>query len=190
MNEEKELGTKSRASRDPAGRRKAIVNACADLIVSEGIRKITNRRVADLAGVPLGSTTQYFKSVDDLRYAGLMELAERVDQEYESMFKDFNSNDFNAAVFSKALIDFFSNEQRVQAAAELYAAAIDDVDVRAITKRSHKAFTKHCSDYIGEKRMGILEAFIEGALVYACINGKSLDESSIKLAMELILAEE
>ena len=29
-----------------------------------------NRRVAEEAGVPLGSTTQYFKSIDELRREG------------------------------------------------------------------------------------------------------------------------
>ena len=58
---------KKRAPRDPAGRRQAIIDAAANLIAREGSSKITNRRVAEEAGVPLGSTTQYFKSIDELR---------------------------------------------------------------------------------------------------------------------------
>ena len=61
---------KKRAPRDPAGRRQAIIDAAANLIAREGSSKITNRRVAEEAGVPLGSTTQYFKSIDELRREG------------------------------------------------------------------------------------------------------------------------
>lgn len=84
----KSLQNRSRAPRDPIGRRKAIINAVADLIMEEGISKVTNRRVTVYAGVPLSSTTQYFKSIGDLRYAGLEELALRVDSEYRAIFAE------------------------------------------------------------------------------------------------------
>ena len=65
---------KKRAPRDPAGRRQAIIDAAANLIAREGSSKITNRRVAEEAGVPLGSTTQYFKSIDDPLYHSILLL--------------------------------------------------------------------------------------------------------------------
>lgn len=189
MEERQDMKGKSRASRDPAGRRKAIVEACADLIVSEGIRKITNRRVAERAGVPLGSTTQYFKSVDDLRHAGLIALAGRVEQEYETMFAEIDSDDFTAEAFVQALRDFLSDEGRVQAMAELYAAAIDDTSVRAIAQRLHGAFVKVCTPFLDDKRLAVLETFIDGALVHACIYGQPMAEDALLLAMQLILNE-
>ena len=46
---------KKRAPRDPAGRRQAIIDAAANLIAREGSSKITNRRVAEEAGVRTSS---------------------------------------------------------------------------------------------------------------------------------------
>ena len=54
--------SKKRAPRDPAGRRQAIIGAAADLIAREGSSKVTNRRVAEEAGVPLGSTCLLYTS--------------------------------------------------------------------------------------------------------------------------------
>ena len=53
--------------RDPEGRRRAIIDAAAELIVDSGASSLTHRAVAARAGVSLGSTTQYFSSLDELR---------------------------------------------------------------------------------------------------------------------------
>ena len=62
--------------RDPEGRKRAIVQAAAELIMELGISNITHRKIAERAGVPLGSTTQYFATLDDLRHAAIAFLSE------------------------------------------------------------------------------------------------------------------
>jgi len=47
-------------------RRRDILQATARVIAAEGLEAVTHRRVADEAAVPLGSTTYYFASRDDL----------------------------------------------------------------------------------------------------------------------------
>src|SRR4029453_5628554 len=60
------------AGRDPPelpaaeGRRAAILEATLRVIAAGGVDDVTHRRVAAEAGVPLGSTTYYFASRDDL----------------------------------------------------------------------------------------------------------------------------
>ena len=56
--------------RDPEGRRRAIIEAAAELIVEGGAASLTHRAFAARAGVSLGSTTQYFGSLDELRHHG------------------------------------------------------------------------------------------------------------------------
>jgi DNA-binding transcriptional regulator YbjK len=48
------------------GRAGAILDAVLRVIAAEGAEAVTHRRVAAEAGVPLGSTTYYFASRDDL----------------------------------------------------------------------------------------------------------------------------
>jgi TetR/AcrR family transcriptional regulator, regulator of biofilm formation and stress response len=49
-----------------AGRREQILEAALRIIGREGRQAVTHRAVAEEAGVPLGSTTYYFDSRDDL----------------------------------------------------------------------------------------------------------------------------
>lgn len=55
-------------------RRAKITEAVIEVVEEHGVRNLTHRRVAERAGVPLGSTTYFFDSLDDLMMAGL-ELA-------------------------------------------------------------------------------------------------------------------
>jgi DNA-binding transcriptional regulator YbjK len=50
----------------PLPRREAILDAALELIAERGTEQLTHRSVAEAAGVPLGSTTYYFASRDEL----------------------------------------------------------------------------------------------------------------------------
>ena len=54
------------ATQATQGRREQILEAALRLIGRSGRQAVTHRAVADEAGVPLGSTTYYFDSRDDL----------------------------------------------------------------------------------------------------------------------------
>ena len=60
----------ARGPNDP-GRRERIVAAASELMGRDGLHTITHRRVAAHAGVPLGSTTYYFRDLDDLLRAAV-----------------------------------------------------------------------------------------------------------------------
>lgn len=47
-------------------RRERLIEATIDLVAREGTDAVTHRRVADLARVPLGSTTYYFASREEM----------------------------------------------------------------------------------------------------------------------------
>ncbi len=56
----------SKSSRRGEGRRELILETTLRLIAAGGVDSVTHRRVADAAGIPLGSTTYYFASRDHL----------------------------------------------------------------------------------------------------------------------------
>jgi DNA-binding transcriptional regulator YbjK len=57
-------------------RRAALVQAAAGLLLEHGLAALSHRAVAARAGLPLASTTYYFRSADDLRDAALHHVAE------------------------------------------------------------------------------------------------------------------
>jgi AcrR family transcriptional regulator len=66
----------------PRGRgaesRARIVDAAASIIEADGLSAITNRAVADRAGVSLALTTYHFKSIADLSFSGIVRVFEKV----------------------------------------------------------------------------------------------------------------
>ena len=52
--------------RNDPGRRDRIIDACLDVIAEVGVAGTSHRRVADAAGVPLGSMTYHFTGMNEL----------------------------------------------------------------------------------------------------------------------------
>jgi DNA-binding transcriptional regulator YbjK len=60
-------------------RREALLRAAIELLGETGVKSVTHRAVAERAGVPLASTTYYFRSVNELIEEALkLHVAERV----------------------------------------------------------------------------------------------------------------
>lgn len=68
-------GKRLRGPNDP-DRRNRIARAAIAVIAERGIDALTHRTVAAVAGVPLGSTTYHFASLDDLVAVALDEAAQ------------------------------------------------------------------------------------------------------------------
>ena len=60
-----------------AARREALLEAVLQIVAEAGVDAVTHRRVAEVAELPLASTTYWFSSKDDLLTAALELAAER-----------------------------------------------------------------------------------------------------------------
>ena len=81
------------ATAEPAtkGRREQILDATLRVIGREGREAVTHRAVADEAGVPLGSTTYYFDSRDDLLGQALEHVAKQEVDRYGRLGEELRS---------------------------------------------------------------------------------------------------
>lgn len=61
------------------GTKQRILTATLEVIKTQGVRAVRHRAVATLAGVPLGSTTYHFSSIDDLLSSAFEYWYEQVD---------------------------------------------------------------------------------------------------------------
>lgn len=119
-----------RGPNDP-DRRNRVVRAAITVIAEEGIDALTHRRVAAAAGVPLGSTTYHFGSLDDLLAAALDDAANRS----VAQLREWERNLEPDADLAAALADFVIGsltEQREHTLAEynLYALALQRPHLR------------------------------------------------------------
>lgn len=66
----------------PAGRRDIIVDATLDAVAEYGINGVTHRKIAALAGVPLGSMTYYFTGIDALLEEAFCRFADGMSERF------------------------------------------------------------------------------------------------------------
>ena len=176
------------AKRDPEGRKRAIVSAAADLIASEGTRKITHRRVADRAGVSVVSTTHYFTSFDDLIRCGLAELRRRIDEDFDAMFETVTEEEGSTDAFVQAFNDYLAREDEVNADVAFYAASIGDPAVRPRARAGFEAMVRRCEPYVGTVRAQLLAVFLDGLAVDTCLNGEPIDPDIVRIGVNAILS--
>lgn len=121
-----------RGAGDP-GRRERIARAAIAVVAERGVEGLTHRAVATAAGVPLGSTTYHFATLDDL-----LEMAlETAAQDNIRRLREWGArlpvhSDF-ARALSGLVMDSLNGEDRSSAVVEyeLYVAALHRPRLRA-----------------------------------------------------------
>lgn len=175
-----------RAKRDPEGRRRAIIAAAVDLIGHEGTRKLTHRRVAERAGVPLGSTTQYFSSIDELRRAALEELGRLIEQDYDDMFASIERHGGTVDAFIREFNEYLADTKQVETDTAFYCAAANDPALRPLARHSIELSVNRSLPYLDERRAKALAVVLDGAMLESCLLGEPVDPDSVDLAMRAI----
>ncbi|RKN49764.1 TetR family transcriptional regulator [Streptomyces klenkii] len=137
-------GTGSRRMRpnDP-DRRTRIARAAIEVVAERGIEGLTHRSVAAAAGVPLGSTTYYFQTLDDLLEVALRQAAadnvRRLREWEESL-----PQDAEFAVALAELVMGYVRDQQPSTVVEydLYVAALHRPRLRTVSMAWDQALTE------------------------------------------------
>ena len=121
-----------RAARDKdQDRRSTILDATLRLIATDGVDAITHRRVAAAAGVPLGSTTYYFDSREQLLREAFRRYLEQIRALQTQVARRIRPTTVRGLV--DLLVELtqreFEDEQRVLAEYELTLFAARDAEI-------------------------------------------------------------
>lgn len=160
--------------RDPEGRRRAIVAAAAELIVEGGAASITHRAVAARAGVSLGSTTQYFASLDELRDAALQALAEGVDVELEKVEEQILPLASAPERFAAVMHEFLVNDRQVRAEVELMGLGVTDHRLRDIARRWTDRLTEILTEHVGAQAAEAIAVYLDGVTIHAGLHDEPI----------------
>jgi len=170
-------------------RRDRIARAAIAVVAERGIDGLTHRKVAAAAGVPLGSTTYHFATLDDLVAAALDKAAERSIaglREWErSLAQDVD--------LAKALADFVIRsigENRADTMAEynLYALALHRPHLRKAAVAWDDALAdvlRTRTDPLTGQMLGVL---LCGLLMQAVLRDDLLDRAEIEAQLRRALA--
>ncbi|WP_211714940.1 TetR/AcrR family transcriptional regulator [Nocardiopsis sp. MG754419] len=174
--------------RDPRARRRAMVEAAADLIAETGALDITHRRVAERAQVPLGATTYYFSSLEELTAAAVGRLAERTDEGIAELEAELSGNEPTPAAIAASLWSYLSDTARVKADAVLYIAGSQREDLRPLALRWYEGMVRTLSGRVPAESARAIAVFSDGAMMHTLIHGAPMGRAEIERIVAALLA--
>ncbi|WP_226533788.1 TetR/AcrR family transcriptional regulator [Microbacterium paraoxydans] len=179
----------ARRRRDPEARRLEIVTAAAELIVEVGAEAVTHRMVAARAGVPLGATTQYFDTLDDLRAAAFRALAEEIDARLDGVRQTLAERGVSPHTIATLIADSMDDAHAVQADRAVVTAAVHDPRLRELARHLSDRLVELLEPTYGEERARAAMIFIDGVMWNMQIRDDRLAKSFIETALARILGD-
>ncbi|MCO5316386.1 MAG: TetR family transcriptional regulator [Solirubrobacterales bacterium] len=180
-------GQTTGSPRDPEARRRAIVEAATELILDSGVNDLTHRRVAARAGVPLGSTTYYFGSLDELKEAALELLAVRIDLELEAVSAGLADSTDIPASLARMLHHYLADRERMQAETAFYVAGTQNPELRPLATRWFNGLVGILSGHTDPATARAVGLFTDGLTFHASLAGPALDERETAEALTHLL---
>lgn len=173
----------AQTARDGAGnlpqaelRRRAILQAALRVVAAGGVEAVTHRRVAAEAGVPLGSTTYYFASREDLLREAFRHHAAMVLVAIDALAEAMPMR--TAADLVAFLTELVRRELADRAGLlvveyELIVRAARDRDLA----REVKAYERSLTSRLGEvlERIGVLRALEAARILIALVRAFELE---------------
>lgn len=179
----------ARRRRDPEARRREIVTAAAELIVEVGAEAVTHRMVAARADVPLGATTQYFDTLDDLRSAAFRALAEEVDARLDDVRQTLLERGTTPGVIATIVFESINDARAVQADRAVVTAAVHDPRLRELARHFADRLVELLAPTYGDDRARAAMIFIDGVMWSTQIRDDRLSQSFIESALTRILGD-
>ncbi|MYR08009.1 TetR family transcriptional regulator [Gordonia sp. SID5947] len=180
-------GESPRRRRDPEARRRDIIEAAATLITEIGSGGLTHRLVAKRAGVAVGSTTQYFATLDDLRQAALGHLADDIDEALAAIAQSLTDNGASPDAFAEALHDYLSTPRLLRADMALLSAAMVDPAIRPLARRWSDGLVELLTPFVGERSARAITAYIDGASVHALFYEPPMTVDELSAALTALI---
>ena len=160
-----------------AARRRALLEATVRVIGRGGIAAVDHRAVAAEAGVPLGSTTYYFDSKDDMVAQALHYVADREAERLEAEMERGLLTDGEgspAERLADLMIDVWAGDRTVLLAQyELYLESARRDELRPAAERWDRAYREFFTMALGQ--LGAAEPARTARLLCCALDGLLLD---------------
>lgn len=175
-------------TRDPEGRRRALSTAVIDVIAEVGVGRVTHRAVAARAGVPLGATTYYFPTLNDLVASGLEQIADRARAEIELWEQELGLSDDLARTLTALSRQYLEDRPRALLEYELYLAAAKSPDLRPLAEVWPDGCRALLTRFTDAGTARAVTAMLDGVLLQAVVTGQDLDPEMLHTALSSLLA--
>lgn len=151
-------------------RKQHIIEATARIIREHGVDGVTFRRVAQEAGVPLGSTTYYFTDKEHLLIETIRELREESDREFREILTEQQPVLGDAGAVAR-MVEIVTNEWREKflAGYGVYLSNFSQDNLRREIQQWHEESLLLMRDHFGPEHGFALSCLVEGLLLRSII---------------------
>lgn len=168
--------TDSPVSRRPRGRndpRRAerIVEAAIDVIVKEGIEGLSHRAIAAEAGVPLGSTTYYFETLDDIVLAATEKAIERDTAVLTAWAETVEGKGDLVSALEERIFDEAAHRERSIAYYRLYLGAVARPALQELAYKWARVMTEILKEFVDEETAEALSTVYDALVMRVLITG-------------------
>lgn len=174
--------------RDPENRRREIIDAASQLIVENGVSNLTHRAIAARAGVPLGSTTQHFTSIDEIREAALQLLADEIDESLARMNVFIDQVAQHPDPLINEFCEFLDDPRGLNADIALMTTATTDPSLRGLALRWSSRLIEMLARTLGNDRATAIAVYFDGVTMHAGLHEHPLDRATIKRTVQALIA--
>ena len=178
----------ARGPTDPT-RRDRIADAALAIALEQGVAAVSHRAVAERAGVPLGSTTYHFKSLDDL----LVTAVERATEQYAADLRRWSRAITNGdADLVEAICDYVdtalgADRQRTRAAYDLYFAALRRPALMAPARAWAAVTSRALEPHTSRAAARALNVLLDGVLIQALLGGAVMPRQELAAILQAVL---
>lgn len=176
------------ARRDPEARRQQIITAAVRAIAEVGVGNVTHRRIAALAGVPLGSTTYYFPTLEDLVAAALREATEYSRAGLETWAEELTVSRDLPATFVDLARRYLADREQALLEYEVCLAAARAPELRPAAQLWIDGLRGICARFAGPERGFALAALLDGFLLQALIAEGPIDMAGLRAGVAALLS--
>ncbi|EMF8779635.1 TetR/AcrR family transcriptional regulator [Escherichia coli] len=164
-----------RRANDPQ-RREKIIQATLEAVKLYGIHAVTHRKIATLAGVPLGSMTYYFSGIDELLLEAFSSFTEIMSRQYQAFFSDVS----DAPGACQAMPD------NMELMYQLYALASRKPLLKTVMQNWMQRSQQTLEQWFEPGTARALDAFIEGMTLHFVTDRKPLSREEILRMVERV----
>lgn len=177
----------TRGPNDPR-RRERILDAALDVIAEHGAIKVTFRRIADAAGVPLGSLTYYFDDMRHLLTEAFTRHAESVSTRYGALLGAARTpEEARDAVVEIICGKVWGTDRNLLLGYELYAFAARHPELREVMRSWMQTSRDQLAQHFDPLTARALDALIEGFSIHNSVDPRPTDRPGVTAIVDAVV---
>lgn len=159
-----------------------------EVVAELGIGRTTHRAVAARAGLPLGATTYYFPTLDDLIAAGLQRATEAQEEDLLRWADRLRDSPDLPATLVTLVEEYLQDQSRAQIEYELYVAAARNPALRPYAAAWLDGLHALLAPQIGPAAAAHVSALLDGVMLQTLVMKTPVDAPALTDAIRRLTA--